>query len=289
MTTKKDIEFEISQLSGIKGMVEAYEEIAATRIRRTKDQVIKSREFTSEINYVFQHVKSGAKKIILEIAKKKKKDPSKLSFLQKNGKTLFVFLSANTGLYGDIIKRTFDLFAKYVGQWGDNVAIIGRVGLKMASQYNITKPITYFDFPDDKVDEGQLKKIASFMIQFERIIVFYAKSEGIMRQEVLALDLSGNPQTQVGEQDVKIKYFFEPEVSKIMAFFETEIFSALFEQTLRESQLAKLSSRVVGLNSTIDHIDSELEKTILKRNVLKHEESNKKQIQTFSSMSLWNT
>ena len=174
MVTKKSVASEIISLSSIKGMVEAYEEIAAMRINRTQDAVLKSRVFTQEINDIFQHVKSSAKKEIARIMKIKKiKDRKNLSFLEKNGKTLFVYLSSNTGLYGDIIKRTFDLFAKYVDGLSDNVVIIGKLGLKIASERGISQPITYFDFPDNSVDEAQLQKIAAYLIGFERVIVFY--------------------------------------------------------------------------------------------------------------------
>ena len=287
MITKKAIEFEISSLTNIKGMVEAYEEIAAMRIRRNRDQVLRSRDFALEINNLFQQVKVSASNII---------DPKKRSYLAKNGKTLFVFLSTNTGLYGDIVRRTFGLFAKYVGQYADNILIIGKSGLKLAQEHSIAKPLAYLDFPENSIDSSFLDRISSYLLQFERVIVFYAKFEGIMHQEESMIDISGNPPPTASwpaspappkAGQIKIKYFFEPEVQKILAFFEKEIFASILEQTVREFELAKLSSRVVGLDKAIDHIDEELKKTIFKRNAFLHAESNRKQIQTFSSMSLW--
>lgn len=289
MTTKKAAESEIVSLSNIKGMVEAYEEIAAVRITRTQDAVLKSRQFATEINDIFQEVKLSSKQTVALIMKQKHiKDPKRLSFLSKNGKTLFVFLSANTGLYGDIVRRTFVFFAKYVSQLADNVLIVGKVGLKLAKDNGITKPVAYFDFPDNNVPEEQLQKIASYMIQFERIVVFYGRFESILRQKETMLDISGNPEpSELQQAEVKLKYFFEPEVNKILAFFEKEIFASIFEQTVREFQLAKLSSRVVGLDTAVDNINRELKKTIFKREKFKHEEANRKQLQTLSSMSLW--
>ena len=291
MATKKSVGYEIISLSNIKGIVEAFEEIAAVRITRTQDAVLRSRQFASEINDIFQDIKSSSKRDITIIMKQKKvADLKKLSFLSKNGKTLFVYLSANTGLYGNIVRRTFDLFTRYVGEFADNVLIVGKVGLKLARDNGITKPVAYFDFPDSKVDEEQLQKIASYMIQFERVVVFYGAVESILRQKETMLDISGNPEPSHEQQEkVETKYFLEPDVNKILAFFEKEIFASIFEQAVREFQLAKLSSRVVGLNSTIDNIDLELKKTIIKKERLKHEEANRKQLQTFSSMSLWNT
>ena len=286
MITKKSIEFEIESLTNIKGMVEAYEEIAALRIRRNRDQVLRSRMFAEELNTLFQQVRLSASDKI---------DPKKRSYLEKNGKTLFVFLSTNTGLYGNIVRRIFNLFAKYVGQYADNVLIIGKSGLKLLQEQNIIKPLTYLDFPETTIDSTFIDRIGSYMLQFERVIVFYAKFAGVMHQDETMIDISGSPPAAPREapaskvsQNVKIKYFFEPEVNKILGFFEKEIFASILEQTVSEFQLAKLSSRVVGLNNAIDHIDDELKKTIFKRNAFVHAESNRKQLQTFSSMSLWN-
>src|SRR3990167_8509766 len=214
MITKKAIEFEISSLTNIKGMVEAYEEIAAMRIRRNRDQVLRSRDFAEEINNLFQQVKVSASNII---------DPKKRSHLAKNGKTLFVFLSTNTGLYGDIVRRTFGLFTKYVGQYADNILIIGKSGLKLAQEHSIVKPLTYLDFPENSIDSSFLDRVSSYLLQFERVIVFYAKFEGIMHQEESMIDISGTPPPTASwpaspappkAGQIKIKYFFEPEVQK---------------------------------------------------------------------------
>jgi ATP synthase F1 gamma subunit len=285
MITKKAIEFEISTLANMKGMVEAYEEVAAARIRRNRDSVLRARKFAEELNSLFQEVKASAANLI---------DPKKRTYLSKNGKTLFVFLSTNTGLYGDIVRKTFNLFSKYVDQHADACLIIGKTGLKLAQEHRIVKPLTYLDFPENAVGSSFLDSVSSYLLQFERVIVFYAKFEGIMHQEESMVDISGNPPpksqavTPESRERIKVRFFFEPEVQKILAFFEKEIFASVLEQTVREFELAKLSSRVVGLNRAIDHIDEELKKTIFKRNALIHAESNRKQLQTFSSMSLWN-
>src|SRR3972149_4117663 len=151
MITKKAIEFEISSLTTIKGVAEAYEEIAAIRIRRNRDNVLRSRQFSKEINDLFQQVKVSSANLI---------DPKKRSFLAKNGKTLFVFLSTNTGLHGDIVRRTFNLFSKYVGEYADNVLIVGRSGLQLTQEHEIIKPLTYLDFPENAIDSSFINRVS---------------------------------------------------------------------------------------------------------------------------------
>ena len=211
MITKKAIEFEISSLTTIKGVAEAYEEIAAIRIRRNRDNVLRSRQFSKEINDLFQQVKVSSANLI---------DPKKRSFLAKNGKTLFVFLSTNTGLHGDIVRRTFNLFSKYVGEYADNVLIVGRSGLQLTQEHEIIKPLTYLDFPENAIDSSFINRVSSYLLQFERVIVFYAKFEGIMHQEESMIDISGNPPPASGPvgNKLRLSIFLNQRFKKFLLF-----------------------------------------------------------------------
>ena len=123
MTTRKEVIAEIEYLFSQKTIMETYEEIAASRMQRIRSKVLQSRDFLFEINTLFQQVKSSYKKSLEKFKK------NRSSFLKSNGRTLFVLVSANTGLYGDIVRRTFDVFAREFRKQKSDIAIIGRVGL----------------------------------------------------------------------------------------------------------------------------------------------------------------
>ena len=111
MITKKQVNSEIDYLITLRSILESYEEIAASKMARIRSSVLASRDFLLEINTVFQEVKSSYKEEIEKLMKRKKiKNPKELTFLNRNGKTLYLLISANTGLYGDLIKKTYHLF-----------------------------------------------------------------------------------------------------------------------------------------------------------------------------------
>src|SRR3990172_13023320 len=111
MVTKKVLENEIENLIGLSDMVLAYEEIAASRIKDSRSSVLINRGYISEIREIFEEVISSYKRQVKALMRAKKiKNPDEFSFINKNGKALYVLISANTGLYGGLIKRTFDLF-----------------------------------------------------------------------------------------------------------------------------------------------------------------------------------
>lgn len=286
MASKKELENEIQYLATFKNIMETYEEIAASRMQRIRGSVLKSRDFVFEINSIFQHVKHSYKKQVDKLMKSKKiKDQSSLSFSNRNGKTLYVLVSANTGLYGEVIRRTYNEFIEHYKKQKADVAIIGKIGLQRFKQDFPKNPYTYFDFPDTKIDEEDLKKTITFLIQYQEIIVFYEQFVNVVMQEPIATNISGDalPWEQTGPE---IKYFFEPNLEKVLGFFEKEIFASIFEQTIFESELAKFASRMVSLDSAASNTRTRLKQTIFLFDKIKHRTMNKKQIESLTGLFL---
>src|SRR3989338_3652224 len=161
MTTKKEIIKEKDFLAILQTILETYEEIAATRMARIRSSVLDSRDFLLEINAIFQQVKSSYNNQIVILMKKKKlKDPTKLTFIKRNGKTLYVFVSANTGLYGDIIRKTYDVFINSIKKEPGDVAIIGKLGLEMFKADRTSAPANYYKYLRRSSSMGKKRKSA---------------------------------------------------------------------------------------------------------------------------------
>ena len=287
MITKKEIVKEIDFLNTLQTILETYEEIAATRMARIRTSVLGSRDFLLEINAIFQQVKSSYKSRIELLMKQKKiKDPSKLTFIKRNGKTLYVFVSANTGLYGDIIKKTYDVFVDNLKKTPGDVVIMGKLGVEIFKADKIAIPYTYFEFPDNKIDNAILKKITEHIIQYEKVLVFYEQFNTVISQSPIVTSISGDPLPWEKGGPVT-KYFFEPTLEKIMEFFEKEIFSSIFQQTIFESELAKFAARMVSLDFASSNTKNRLRQVIRENNRIKHQEANKRQLEKFASMRLW--
>lgn len=287
MITKKEINRETDFLTTLQTVLETYEEIAATRMARIRSSVLDSRDFLLEINAIFQEVKSSYKNQIALIMKSKKvKNLSKLTFINRNGKTLYVLISANTGLYGDIIRKTYEVFIDNLKKEPGDVVIIGKLGVEIFKADKVSIPYTYFDFPDSKIDNVILKKITEHIIKYEKVLVFYEQFESVISQVPIITNISGDPLPweKSGHQT---KYFFEPSLGKIMEFFEKEIFGSIFQQTIFESELAKFAARMVSLNFAAENTKSRLREVLLQKERIKHQEENRKQLEKFASMSLW--
>lgn len=281
MTSKKQIIQETDGLNALKSLVEVYEEIAAGRMQRIRGAVVQSRQFLEGMMEVFAKVKSAYRMQ----AKKQ------AAWRQRNGKTVAVFISANAGLYGDIVDRTFEKFTEFVKKENSEVVILGKLGIKMMADRMPTVLYNYFDFSDDKVEADSFDMVMRYLMQFERIMVFYGKFRTIINQDPTVTSVTGDA-VQIEtyaepEKKAKAKYLFEPSAEDIAQMFEGEILSSLFEQTLHESQLAKFASRMLALDHSIDNIDKRLDTMEWESRRARHKLINRKQLSTISGISLW--
>ena len=288
MADEQEIQSDIAELTTLRTLVRAYEEIASYRMKRTRDSVLANRQFLTELNDVFEQVRISYARKVNELAKEKgKPGEEKITFLAHNGKTVTVFLSANTGLYGDIVQSVFDLFIEEIRQGKNEVTIVGKHGLSLFLSEEPDRPYTYFDLPDNAVSSSDLDEIIKHIVQYEEIHVYYGEFINVVQQKPNRLTISA--EISLKEDVVKGKNFFifEPSLENILMFFETEIFASLFEQSVREGQLAKFASRVMAMDSADVNIAEKLSELKFEKLRVLHRVANRKQLNSMSGRRIW--
>ena len=289
MNDSRSIANDISELKSLQSVTRAFTEIAAVRMRKTRNSVLLNREFVTALDDVFSDVRASYTREVINLANRKGEEG--ITFLAHNGKTVAVFLSANTGLYGDIIEKTFRLFLSEVKKNPDKieVAIAGKLGLSLFEAAMPNHPHTYFDVPDTNITPSTLAQLIGHIVQYEEIRVYYPSFQSAVRQEPTKYVISA--ETPLSEiQDAgkrKDKYFFEPNMRDILIFFEREIFASLMDQTVRESQLAKYAVRIMTLDRSSENIKEQLKKLSLEKLKAEHKQQNRKQLELISSINMW--
>jgi ATP synthase F1 gamma subunit len=282
MKTVKGVTQELSELRVIHNVVTAYQEIAANHMQEIREQVLTKRDFFVDVNAIYQEVIRSYRREIEKLAKKEQEKASEsLSLIKRNGKTVFVFLSANTGLYGSIIRNTFALFLSEMKALSPlpEVVVIGELGKQLYIDAKTGKEATYFTLSDSIVDQKELESCISFLLQYEKIYIYHGQFQSVVSQVPMKANLSGAADAKEAPAMKPTKrYFFEPSLKNIVMFFETEIFSVLMEQTVYESALAKFASRMVALEQAVEKVKDRV--TVAERESLrlKHFIQNKKQL-----------
>jgi ATP synthase F1 gamma subunit len=290
MNDARSIENDISRLNIFQTITRAYTEIAAVRMRKTKNSVLLNREFMGALDDVFTDVRLSYAREVIKLGKQKKGE-SGITFLAHNGKTVAVFLSANTGLYGDIIERTFKLFLQEVMADPQNVevTIVGSLGLSLFQAAAPNHPYSYFEIPDTNITPNSIAQLIGHVVQYEEIRVYYPTFQSAINQKPTKYTISA--QTPLSElqkkADRKDSYLFEPGLKEILIFFEREAFSSLMDQSIRESQLAKYAARIMTLDRAGENIKDDLKRLNLDKMKIEHRQKNRKQLSALSSISMW--
>lgn len=275
MFTLTEINRQLDDLKSLSSLVGVYGQSASTKMRRIRQAVLSNRDYLESINVVFNEVLYFYKT---------KKDKKAYTFLSHNGKTVAVFLSANTGLYGDIVQRTFDFFKDDVKGKDVEITIVGKLGLSIFLSSGIGKTYSYFDMSDYQIKQEDLTALIRHLVQYDKIILYFGRYKSVVSQSpdkfVISSDFANTDGTPVHLNN----YIFEPDVEKILAFFEKEIFASLFDHELRESQLAKFASRILAMDLAETNIKKRVGETANQRLKLIHRIANQKQINALAPM-----
>lgn len=290
MISEQSVQQDIDQMQNLIVLVETYETIAGTSVRRIRNSVLANRAFHVGLNRMFREITTAYKKEIEYIMRKKKIASDGMPSVMKHSKKMaLMLLSANTGLYGDLVGRTFTAFVTEVKRTQADVVIIGRMGKMFFEDVMPGNPFTYFDFPDNAIAIASMKEITAFLEQYERAVAFYAVFKNLLTQQVRASIVSGAelPGEKTEEEAPSFPYFFEPSLEQVALFFENEIFASLLEQIFQESRLAKLAARMVLLDRAIINIETGLRRTTLEKQRVHHAKVNRELIDSLSGVALW--
>lgn len=279
----KFLELELASIKDFLTMIEAYEEISAARMRKVKKSILERREFMQGLNEAFAYIDYSYK-----IYKDSLKGKVKGEILNTNGKTVSVFLSSNTGLYGDVVRSTFDLFEKDVRKKETDLVIVGRMGKKYYDGSGLKKSYEYFDMSDNGIDEPSIKKLLDYIVNYTEVVVYHGVFKSILYQEASETHVTGEVmKIEQSLDSYDTRFLFEPSVEKVAEHFEKQISSLIFEQTVFESSLSKFASRMVSLDKAAENIGSKIGFLEFNLKKSKHKDINSNLQSSIFGEALW--
>lgn len=291
MAQQKQIKEEIGINKDFKLLTRSYQEHAIGQINFARFSVLGSREFALDLEEVFSNVRASYNTGVIKKTIKK--------LIKKNGKDIWVLITANNKLYGELLQKTTRFFIDKLKDADLNkidLVIIGRQGKNIFDQSKIEKEYKYFELPDVHVSPELLKDVCNTFLSYENVIVFYGKFNNIISQSPIEESLSGEiaeKETDSKNNDTKIEdnakqhFLFEPSIEEILIFFESQILSLLMNQAVQESQLARFASRISAMETAQNNIQKQLNILDKQEKVLKNMDANKKQLELLAGRSLW--
>lgn len=278
MINIKKIEEEIDRLGSLKALTETYETIAASSMQRIRNLVVQNRIFHSGLSDIFQEVRRAYEK-----SAHMHTTSGNISLLQKKKKEVLVFLSANTGLYGDLIEKIEVLLEKEVQNHPGDLVVVGKLGARLMGEKLPKYSYRYFELSDQAVDTREIKALIEHVSQYEKVIFVHGSFKNILRQDAVVSNPLGEAKATEEPAKDTPRYLFEPTLGAVAFFFETELFASFLEQVLNESGLAKFASRLVVLDRAVQNIERVFKKSFVQKKQLIHWLSNKKQVNITTS------
>lgn len=281
MGNKKSIKQDRELVSTFKLIAQAYQEISLMKINHVRSSVLASRDFLTSLSEVYLDVKSSyAHQMALHMQEQKS---------TKKNKTLIVLLSANTKLFGSVVREAFDAFEKAVTEDMD-VMVIGKLGYELFKEHFPSRSSFYFELSDTTYSVEDLKPILFHILNYEKVIVYHGEYQSILHQGITVSNITGQALFEQGNAPVRqaeYQYYFEPSLETILSFFETQIFANLFKQTLDESQLARNASRVKAMEQTMNNLADEEKRLKILQRKMNRKIENKKQIDRYAGNRMW--
>ncbi|MBU1032254.1 F0F1 ATP synthase subunit gamma [Patescibacteria group bacterium] len=241
----KEIDAALDEGQSLKVIAQAYSEIANLKIRRIRANVERNRIFFDEILKVYETVKGLAIKKKAVVVKPKKR--------------LCILLTSNLRFYGSINTALVNYFVGSTRELTDvDKVIVGKDGINYFKATKLLPKYQEILLKEDMPTNKELVNLANLSSQYNQVLVFHSKLKSLLVQIATFTDVTA---TSLFKRDPYIKYpqseeaksgmrfIFEPELPKILSFFDSQILTLLLEQTFLESELSRTASRFIAMDT----------------------------------------
>jgi len=294
MQSKKELTNEIEIVNTLSDLIKTYEEVYLLKMYRTRNSVLNTREYYTRLLALYQSIKNSYKDEILQSINKDNKNKD-LSVLTKPKKQVAVFISGNDRFAGEVNNKIFKDFIDFYAKNKPDLVIVGSIGKGLMHQRASTIRYQYFELEESfgVSSSEKLKAIVKYLINYKDVRLFHGEFQNMVTQTAINRSITGEMggltmKDNNSNSVQKGKYFlFEPSLTKMLKFFETQIFASLFKRGVEEATLAQIGARVSSLETSTISIGKRLK--LLKYNYLKtnKREKNSKQQDLLVGINFW--
>ena len=236
------IQKETNQITAVEDLTAVFEAIASTQIAKIKDKVEMSEKFFELLWQRYSSIRIDPASRITERGKDK-----------QNAKGVFVIISAEAGLSGDIDQRLIEAMLKDYDKTATDIIVLGTHGANQLREQGIAYS-RFFKVPesDTYIDVSPVIEAIS---AYSKIKVYYEEYISLGVQEIKTIDLYSHIQAMSQAADPRGDIItakdtiFEPSLEEIADLMEKGMMSLAFSQAILESGLAQSASRFNAMAS----------------------------------------
>lgn len=253
--TIKEIDAALEEGQSLKTIAQAYSEIANLKIKRIRSEVERNTLFFQEIAGVYTEIKKFAAGKKIKIVKPKK--------------TVSIVLSSNYRFYGNINSDLLDFFARSTQKMDTDAVMVNKAAI---NYFRATKTLSNLgnlkeiSLKGDQPDALELTSLVNMLKDYNQVLVFYSSLKSLLVQLPKVVDITASSEAalEAGHGNL-FRFIFEPQLPKILQFFDSQMITLLLEATFLESELARTASRFISM----DQAETEANKLIKQYRQLK--------------------
>lgn len=269
--TIKEIDALIEEGDSLKQIAQAYSEIANLKLQRIRGELDRNRVFFKEIAGVYGMVKNIASKRALRISKPKK--------------TISLIITSNYRFYGQINSSLIDFFiASTQGLETDRI-ILGKAAIDYFRAQKVFQNYTEIMLKDDQPSARELLDLINLVKDYNQVLVFHSQLKSLLIQQPQALDIVAQTEGIGKEETENIRFIFEPQLSKILSFFDSQILVLLLEATFLESEVARTASRFISMDQAENEANKYIKENEMLKGYVKRNLVNNQILESFASLS----
>lgn len=229
------IQREIEEIKTVEDLTDVFESIASTHVAKIKNKVELSKEFFELLWKRYSSIRVDPNSRITSRNQNR-----------GNGRKVFVIISAEAGLSGDIDQRLIETMLKDYDKTSTDLVVLGSHGANQLTQREIPF-IRYFRVPesDSYIDVSPVIEAIS---PYSQVTVYYEEYVSLGVQGIKKIDLMSTIQEMSEEADAEdaitpAETIFEPSLEEIADQMEMTMMTLAFSQAILESTLAQDASR----------------------------------------------
>lgn len=227
----------IEEVGSLELLADVYTDIARARLEKVRTGIERNRSFVNEIADVLHIVRLAAEEKGLSAKKKKKVSAS------------LMITSSKRFYYGNLDSRVVDFYIAHTAYTGFvDRFVIGSVGADVLKGKGYPFPFETILFDRDLPNSKELVTLAEKLNDYQKVFVYYPQFITALSQQPSFVDITGLVATS--PKTVAEKYYiFEPEIEKILSFFEEQVMAILLEQTFLDAELSRIGSQLTAMDN----------------------------------------
>jgi F-type H+-transporting ATPase subunit gamma len=230
------IQKETEQIGTVEDLTGVFESIASTQVAKIRGKVVMSKEFFQLLWQIYTSIRIDPRSRLTHDARR-----------NENSKKVYVIISAEAGLSGDIDQRLIEEMLKNYDKTTTDIVVIGTHGANQLKQRGVPY-IRYFQVPqsDSYID---VSPVIDVIFNYSKITVYYEEYVSLGVQGIKTIDLISTIQamTEDAETDENVitdkDTIFEPSLDEIAEIMESTMMALALSQAILESNLAQDASR----------------------------------------------